>query len=71
MQRSEVVPAQNRFLRVTRLDQHSFRLAIDERVQPGIQAFDAIEVSARHVHGRNRFPADLRRNFLCRQKRRA
>jgi hypothetical protein len=65
MQRPEFVfiPAQNRFLGFPRLGKDSFRLAIDERVQLGIQAFDAIQVSARHVDRRNLFAADLRCDF--------
>ena len=70
MQRAKFVSTQNRFLRVARLGQYSFRLAIDERVQLGIQAFDAIKVSARHLHRRNVFPADLRRDFPRRKKNR-
>src|SRR5208282_2706594 len=71
MQRPKFVSAPNRLLRLPRLGQHSFRLVIDERVQCGIQAFDAIEVSARHLHGRNFFAADLRRDFPRGKKRRA
>jgi hypothetical protein len=61
-------PAQNRFLRVPRLGQHSFRLAINKRVQRGIQALDAIKVSARHLDRGDFFAADLRRDFPRGQK---
>ena len=72
MQRPEFIfiPAQNRLLRITRLGEYNFRLAIDECVQPGIQALDAIKVSARHLHRRDHFPADLRRDFPRRKKKR-
>ncbi len=49
MQWPKFVSTQNRFLRVTGLGQYSFRLVVNERVQLGIQAFDALEVSARHI----------------------
>ena len=65
MQRPEIIPAQNCFLRVARLGKYSFRLVIDERIQLGIQALDAVEMSARHLHRRNFFAADLRRDFPC------
>jgi len=70
MQRPEFIfiPAQNRLLRLPRLGKYSFRLAINERVQPGIQALDAIKVFPRHLHRRNRFPADLPRDFPRRKK---
>ncbi len=60
--------AQNRLLCVPRLSQHSLRLAIDERVQLGIDALDAIEVSLRHFHRRNFSAANLRRDFTRRRK---
>jgi len=68
MQRPDVLPAQNRFLSVARLGKHSFLLAINERVQPWIQAFDAIKMSPRHLHRRDHFPADLPRDFPRRKK---
>ena len=70
MQRPEFISAQNRFLRRARLGKHSFRLAINERIQLRIQALDAFKVSARHLHRRDHFPADLRRNFPRRKKKR-
>ena len=74
MQRPEFIfifiPAQNRLLRLTRLGQYSLWFVVNERVQLGIQAFDAIKVSARHLHRRNVFPADLRRDFPRRKKKR-
>jgi hypothetical protein len=51
-----LVIAQNRFLAVARLGEHSFRLAIDECVQLGVQALDAFEVSASHLD-RGHLPA--------------
>ena len=71
MQRPEFISSQNRFLRIPRLGEYSFRLAIDECVQPGIQSLDAIKVSARHLHRRDHFPADLLREFTRRKKRKA
>ncbi len=71
MQRPEVVSAQNRFLCVARLGQHSFRFVIDEGVQFRIQASDAIKMNARHLHRRDVFPANLRGNFPRRKKKRA
>ena len=67
MQRSEVVfiliPAQDRLLRVACLSKHDFRLVVDECVQLGIEAFDAIEVSTSYLHWRDLFAPDLRRDF--------
>lgn len=57
------ISAQNRFLRLPRLSQYRFRLAIDERVQLGIPALDTIKVNPSHLDRRNRFAADLRRNL--------
>lgn len=70
MQWPEFVLAQNSFLGFKRLGKHSFRLVINERVQPGIQALDAIKVRARHLHRRNRFSADLLRDFPRRKTNR-
>src|SRR5208283_1536493 len=63
MQRPEIVSAQDRFLCFPCLGKDSFRLVINESVQRGIQARNAIEVSARHLHRRNFFAADLRCDF--------
>ena len=50
MQWPNFVSAQNRFLRLARLGQYSLWVVVNERVQLWIQAFDAIKVSARHLH---------------------
>ncbi len=63
MQRPEFASAENRFLRLARLGKHRLRLAIDERVQLGIQALDPIEVSACHLDRGNFSPADLGCDF--------
>ena len=63
MQWPEFIPPQNRLLRLARLGQYSFRPVIDECVQPGIQTLDAVKMSPRHLHRRNHFQADLRRDF--------
>ena len=70
MQWPKFVPAQNRFLRLPRLSHHSFRLVVNERVQLGIEVLDAIKVFPRHLHRRNRFAADLPRNFPRRKTNR-
>ena len=70
MQRPEFISSPNRFLCLPRLSEYNFRSVIDERIQPGIQALDAIKVSPRHLHRRNLFAADLSRNFPRRKKMR-
>ena len=62
------ISEQNRFLRLPRLSQYRFRLAIDKRIQLGIQALDAIKVNPSHLQRRHCFAADLRRNFPRRKK---
>jgi hypothetical protein len=71
MQRPELslIPVENCLLGGARLGEYCFRLAIDKRVQPGIEALDAIEVSARHLHRRNRLLPDVRSNFPRGQNR--
>jgi hypothetical protein len=57
MQWPKFVPSLNRLFRLSRLAEYGFRLAIDEGIQLGIQAFDAIEVSARDFDGGSFFSA--------------
>jgi hypothetical protein len=73
MQRAEfvLIRTQKRFLGLTRLGKHNFGLVIDKRVQFGIQALNAIKVSAGHLHRRNFFAADLCGEFAGRKKLRA
>jgi len=58
-----LIPAVKRLLRLTRLGQHGLGLVIDERIQLGIQALDAIKMSPRHLQRRNFFAADFRCDF--------
>jgi hypothetical protein len=57
MQWPKLVPSLNRLFRLSRLPEYGFRLAVYERIEPGIEAFDATEVSARYFDGRNFFAA--------------
>jgi hypothetical protein len=64
---AECVFVQNRFLRRARLGDDGFGLAVHECIQLGIQAFDAIKMSARDIHRRNFSASDLRRDFVRRK----
>jgi hypothetical protein len=59
----------NRLFRLSCLAEYGFRLAIDEGIEPGIEAFDATEVNARHFDGGNFFSAYAGCDVTHRKKR--
>jgi hypothetical protein len=69
MQRPKFVPSLNRLFRLSRLAEYGFRLAIDEGIEPRIEAFDATEVSARYFDRRDCFAAYTRCDFTHGKKR--
>lgn len=67
MQRAEfvLIRARQRLFRRVRLGKHGLWFVIDEGVQLGIQALDAVEVGARYFDWRNFFATDLSGDFAC------
>ena len=64
MQRTERITALSSFFCLSGLLQHGFGLAIDKRVQFGIEKLDTIQMKSGYLHGRYRSRAHLRPDLV-------